>query len=455
MTLPVALRQALNTQLPEMQSPAMSAARNHQSELRMVPLRDSQGALQVIVRYSDLFDINELNIQLERDLRVVPAQEQAAMCQRLGVKSLPALPALTAWETLIDERVDELESVSIPYADDEPAMTLDRASFQRLTDNLPRRSFCVPLSELRVNFSQPGLDMDQLHSAVRRFTDRRISQRLEDTLEIPPLPETAKEILRIRVDPNSTTNDLVKVVESDPSLAAQVVSWASSSFYSMRGDVQSVQDAVFRVLGFDMVMNLAMALALGKTLKVPDDSPDGYISYWQQSVWVAQATSVLAAQIPADRRPSAGLSYLSGLLQNFGYLVMAHVFPPHFRQACRAWEVNQHLDTCYVEQHILGITREQLAATLMQNWNMPEAVCTAIRHQKSPASAPDNLVYAQLTGLARNLLVERGISVGAVPDSIPQLLAALELDEQSVSEAFDDLMEQAPSITNMAGILGR
>lgn len=77
-----------------------------------------------------------------------------------------------------------------------------------------------------------------------------------------PLPETARRIIRLRTDPNSVMADLVDIVESDPSLAAQVISWASSSFYAAPGRVNSVYDAISRVLGFDMVMNLAMGLSL-------------------------------------------------------------------------------------------------------------------------------------------------------------------------------------------------
>src|SRR5699024_119885 len=121
--------------------------------------------------------------------------------------------------------------------------------------------------------------------------------RLEDTLEIPPLPETAERIIQLRVNPNAAMADLVDIVESDPALAAQVVSWASSSSYAGAGDVRSVYDAVSRVLGFDTVMNLAMGLALGRPIKLPQHHPHGYASYWQQATWQAHATGILASMM--------------------------------------------------------------------------------------------------------------------------------------------------------------
>ena len=99
---------------------------------------------------------------------------------------------------------------------------------------------------------------------------RRIQQRLEATIEIPPLAETAQKIIKLRVDPNATIDDITGVVETDPALAAQVVSWAASPYYASPGKIRSVEDAIVRVLGFDLVINLALGLALGKTLSLPD-----------------------------------------------------------------------------------------------------------------------------------------------------------------------------------------
>ena len=214
---------------------------------------------------------------------------------------------------------------------------------------------------------------------------------------------------------------MAEIIERDPSLAAQVVSWASSSFYNAPGKIKSVHDAIIRVLGFDMVMNLAMGLALGKTLKVPQDQPAGYAPYWQQAMWMALGTTSLISKVEPKHRPSFGLSYLSGLLHNFGYLVLAHIFPPHFKLMCRYIEANRHLDTAYIEHFLLGITREQIGGQLMSVWNMPDEVITALRYQKSPGSADGHAQYASLLQLTHHLLAAEGLLPGG-PQEIDENL---------------------------------
>lgn len=453
MELAGAIRQALQDATLEV-TPEPSGSPSNGVRLRMVLMADAAGQLQVICREDDLLDLASLNKGLGRDLRVMSPEDQARLRQRFGLTELPPVPSLTGWSAVLDSRARASDLVILEPAGANTRLSLSRDQYLALTRSATELPFCTPVQKVDVNHDEPERDREQLDSAIQRFTSLRIRQRLEDTLELPPLPETAQRIIHLRVNPNAVMGDLVDIVESDPSLAAQVVSWASSSFYAAAGQVRSVHDAVSRVLGFDLVMNLAMGLALGKTLKQPDDEPAGFIDYWQQAIWQAQAAGVLAGLMPRGQRPVFGLAYLSGLLHNFGYLVLAHVFPPHFRLACRHWEANPHLDTAVVEQHLLGVTREQMAAELMSNWGMPEEVCIAIRQQKNPGYHGEHEAYARLLWLGRQLLIQRGIRLGSAEPVANGVYTELGLDPEQVAEQMDELVAERASVLAMAGMMG-
>jgi HD-like signal output (HDOD) protein/prolyl-tRNA editing enzyme YbaK/EbsC (Cys-tRNA(Pro) deacylase) len=452
MELPVVVRQALGETAGEVSLRDVSQASNDQL-LRMVLLSDEQGNLQAVCRQDDLLDINALNQQLGRDLQVMKRRDQVRAQERAGLAELPALPSLTGWPSVVDERVDSLQAVALSLGAQNLAMVMPAADFRALTANAERAAFAVVPETIAVNLDRPERDRDQLHSAIKKFTGLRVQQRLEDTLELPPLPETAQRIIHLRVNPNAVMGDLVDIVESDPSLAAQVVSWASSSFYAAAGQVKSVHDAVSRVLGFDLVMNLAMGLALGRALKQPQDRPEGYVDYWQQAIWQAQSAGILASMMPRTERPAFGLAYLAGLLHNFGYLVLAQVFPPHFKLVCRSLEVNPGMDSSVIEHYLLGITREQIAAELMQNWGMPDEVTLAIRYQKNPGYDGLHSVYGKLLWLGRQLLATRGVAIGAGEEVSPAFYASLGLDKTRVEEQFDELVDNKASIMAMAGMM--
>ncbi|MCK7549071.1 HDOD domain-containing protein [Marinobacter koreensis] len=454
MELPVAVQQALGESAAGV-SLRQSGQANTEELLRMILLSDEQGHLQAICRKNDLVDLEQLNKRLGRDLKLMKRREQVRIRERAGLKEMPALPSLTGWPTVVDEAVYDLPAVALELSEQGIAMVMPADDFRSLAEKADRLSFAVAIDAIPVNLDQPGMDRDQLHSAIKKFTGLRIQQRLEDTLELPPLPETAQRIIHLRVNPNAVMGDLVDIVESDPSLAAQVVSWASSSFYAAAGQVRSVHDAVSRVLGFDLVMNLAMGLSLGRALKQPQDHPDGYVDYWQQAIWQAQSAGILASMMPRDRRPMFGLAYLAGLLHNFGYLVLAQVFPPHFKLVCRSLEVNPHIDSSVTEHHLLGVTREQIAAQLMENWGMPDEVTTAIRYQKNPQYKGPCDVYARLIWLGRQLLTARGIALGAGEPVSDSIYDELGLDRERVEEQFDELVHNKDSIMAMAGMMSQ
>ena len=452
MELPVVVQQALGESALGVSLRSVSQVKPDHL-LRMVLLSDSQGNLQAICRRDDMLDLEALNKSLGRDLRMLQRREQVRVRQRAGLQELPALPSLTGWPTVIDRRVDQLECIALELAEQGLAIMMPVDDFRQLTAKADRDDFAVETHSISVNLDNHRADRDQLHSALKKFTGLRIQQRLEDTLELPPLPETAQRIIHLRVNPNAVMGDLVDVVESDPSLAAQVVSWASSSFYAAAGQVRSVHDAVSRVLGFDLVMNLAMGLALGRALNQPKDHPDGYVDYWQQAIWQAQSAGILASLMPRGKRPLFGLAYLAGLLHNFGHLVLAQVFPPHFKLVCRSLEVNPNIDSSVIEHYLLGITREQIAAQLMENWGMPDEVTLAIRYQKNPTYDGPHRDYARLLWLGRQLLTSRGIALGAGEPIADEVFEELGLDRETVENQFDELVHSKDSIMAMAGMM--
>jgi HD-like signal output (HDOD) protein len=329
-------------------------------------------------------------------------------------------------------------------------LEIERAHFKRMLAKASASSFGQQVEAISPNLDRPDDDTREITDAVQAFTARRIQKRLEETIEIPPLADTAQKIIKLRVDPNASIDDITGVVETDPALAAQVVSWAASPYYGSPGKIRSVEDAIVRVLGFDLVINLALGLALGKTLSLPKDQPQQATPYWQQSIYTAAIIEGLTRAMPRAERPEAGLTYLAGLLHNFGYLLLAHVFPPHFSLICRHLEVNPHLNHTYVEQHLLGISREQIGAWLMKLWDMPEELSTALRFQHDPAYDGEYFAFPNLVCLATRLLRSRGIGSGPQEEIPDELLERLSITRDKAEDVVNKVLEAENLLRELA-----
>ncbi|MFC6336124.1 HDOD domain-containing protein [Pseudomonas sp. CCM 7891] len=426
--------------------PGLNAARKVQAVL----LDDTAGALMVLFPQSQLLDLNRLTELTGRQLKAVSPERLERMLGKHCLSLLPGLPALASAPCLYEQSLLHEPTLLLHSGEAEVLLEIAREDFKSMLAKASAANFGEALSSIQPNFDRPNDDRKEITQAVQAFTARRIQQRLEATIEIPPLADTAQKIIKLRVDPNATIDDITSVVETDPALAAQVVSWAASPYYASPGKIRSVEDAIVRVLGFDLVINLALGLALGKTLSLPKDRPQQATPYWQQSIYSAAVIEGLTRAMPRAQRPEAGLTYLAGLLHNFGYLLLAHVFPPHFSLICRHLEVNPHLCHSYIEQHLLGISREQIGAWLMRYWDMPEELSTALRFQHDPDYDGEYAEYPNLVCLAVRLLRSRGIGSGPDTEIPDELLERLGLTRDKAEDVVSKVLDAEVLLRELA-----
>ncbi|NPU94791.1 MAG: HDOD domain-containing protein [Gammaproteobacteria bacterium] len=418
--------------------------------VQQVVLEDSLGRVQVLVPADRLLDLQKLCEDKGRNLTAISRDTSRQMASSLGMETLPAIPLNDNLPLIIDRALLKPTTLYLEVSQSGQYLTLPQAEFAKLVANAQSGDFSVPLTRL----SQDPNDRAAVHQAVQNFTNLRIRQRLEQTLEMPPLPDTAERIIKLRIDPNASVKELVAIVEKDPSLAAQVVSWASSPYYAAPGAIRSVHDAVVRVLGFDLVINLALGLALGKSIELPKDGPNGVQPFWQQAVFTASLMEGLVKAMPSDYRPSIGLAYLCGLLSNYGYLVLAHIFPPYFSVINRCIEANPHIEGFYVEQHLLSVTRETISSQLMDCWSMPDEIVVGLRWQHHPGFNGNMAVYARLLHLANQLLRSVELVPGPRHALDDTLFDELHLSREDVASVLNHMVAQKDELIKIARGLG-
>lgn len=419
---------------------------------RVVFLKDSIGKVQVVIPSNRILDLSRLSQLCGRQFTAISSDELTRLKTKLGVEDFPALPQVTKMDTLVDNQLLKEEQLFIASGYNKEWIKLPVEDFKALTTSSTLGDFTVPLP-LPSYLQSPNQDLDDTHAAISQFTPLRIKQRLSETLDLPPLPETARKIIELRVDPNADTTSLSHVVEMDPGMAAQVVSWASSPYYGVRGEIKSVEDAVIRVLGFDLVINLALGLSLGRTLSVPKTGPNGYESFWKQAVVTAALMGELARLIPAKERPNTGTAYLCGLLHNFGYLILGHVFPPQFSLINRHIEANPHINRSLIEKYLIGLNREQVSSLLLHQWRMPEEVVIALRHQHNPEYQDQFNTCANLLYVTTRALRDAGFGDGAQEKSQVEVLDRLKIDAESVATVTENVLSKADELNELISML--
>lgn len=418
--------------------------------LHQVLLEHLDQQLLVIIPRTHILDLAKLNRLTDTKWRAASKAHIIALLAPLHLDHLPALPQLFKLDSLCDPAIFKQPQVYIDSGVTGFVIGLSAAALNTLLADSQRIRCAEAILQQHPNNSAVTGDAEQIQNAVVQLTARRIHQRLEETLDIPLLNSTAQKILRLRNDPLAGVDELAAIVETDPALAAQVISWAASPYYASPSKIRSVEDAIVRVLGFDLVINLALGLALGKSLTVPTEQPQHCQPYWQQAIYTAALLEGLTRHIAVPNKPEPGLAYLAGLLHNFGFALLAHLFPPHYALLCRSLEANIHLTNSAVEHHVLGITREQMGAWLMQCWHIPEELIYALRYQDNLDYQGKHATYANLTCLAQRLLMQH--KNGLMPNNtIPTTLyQRLSLTEENAQLALQQVFAAEHALRALA-----
>lgn len=416
-------------------------------------LEDDIGRIQVIYPASHILDLNKLASATSRQLTPLDRDKVKQIQQGLNLEAIPALPQVTGLDTYVDEALLKLTSIEMSLNDSEQ-LQIPMSDFQTLVSSARIGNYCSEVPNSTIPGAQwEQSDVSQINHVVSNFTQLRIHQRLEETLDMPPMPETAQKIIDLRMDPDAETEELAKLVSQDPGLAAQVISWANSPYYGISGSIVNVQEAVVRVLGFDLVINLALGLSLGRTLDVPKDGPQGYTPFWQQSVYTAAMMSELVRTLPPGSRPTQGIAYLCGLLHNFGYLILGHVFPPHFSMLNRHIEANPQINRYYLEQHLMNLTREQISSNLFKQWGIPEEVCTAIRYQNEPGYDGEHSTLSRMLYVASRMLRQYDLNDAPFEPVPEDLISTLNIDQDKAETALEKVLDCKEDLQEMARLL--
>ncbi len=414
--------------------------------LRCVLLQGNSEKILAILPCDYLLDFEVLKRLTNQELSVVNPQLADTTFDKCDANNHPPLFKVFGCRGVIDESVFRQKQLYFQSGNARSLLKVSGSSIGSLFNEGERFSFgCEP--ERLYSGRNAQQDMSE---TVNQFTPIRIKQRVDETFDLPSMPEIAQEIMKLRVDPSADAKKLGDIVKRDPSLAAQIISWASSPYYGYKGTIDSVETAISRVLGFDLVMNLALGISIGKSLNVADEGPLGVHAFWRQAVYSASLIEKLCLLIPAKRRPERGLSYLAGLLHNFGHLLLGHLFPPQFNLINRYIEANPEIPLEDIEHFVMGLTHQEIGAWLMKNWHMPDELIVAVRWHHKEEFWSKHAVYSNLVLLAGRLL--KRIDLGdATAERLPQsTLENLHLEEEQVNESFNQLLEEREALDIMS-----
>lgn len=194
--------------------------------------------------------------------------------------------------------------------------------------------------------------------------------------ELPAMPATVADVLRLTDDPLVEMDDVSKAIEGDPALSAKILQVSNSSYYGMRQHVGTLKLALV-ILGVREVRNIVLGVSVFES--VSSDGTDKRVAQkiWDEALQVAGMARLLTAEIKLGLQ---GEEFIAGLLSNVGRMILLREFGGDYAKLytkLRATPLalrDQELST-------FGYSHPEAAAALAVKWCLPQALCDALWYQ--------------------------------------------------------------------------
>jgi putative nucleotidyltransferase with HDIG domain len=206
---------------------------------------------------------------------------------------------------------------------------------------------------------------------------------------IATLPEVTLGIIELVENPNSSAQDLNKLIGRDPALSARVLKVVNSAFYGLPRQIGSINRAI-SMLGLNAVKNIAIAASLAKLFRggaLCDrfDAKD----LWEHSIAVATAARLLAKEA---RMSSVDEAFLGGLMHDIGIMVALQSDRAKLVKVFGDMQFdkdgNPLIDFRMAERAVFGADHCHFGEALCEQWKFPRSLANACAHHHDPMNAP-------------------------------------------------------------------
>jgi HD-like signal output (HDOD) protein len=189
-------------------------------------------------------------------------------------------------------------------------------------------------------------------------------------LDLPSFPEIAIRVRRVLSDPKSSVEQVVRVVGSEPALAARLLRISNSASLNRSGRaVTDLRTAINRI-GYNMVRSASISFSMAQIRK--SNKLAGLEHHlnelWQRSTVVAAFSYVLARNYTKVNPDEA---MLTGMMHGIGKLYVLTRVIDHPELFASHTMLNQ----------IISEWHTSIGKAILENWNFSESMAQAVGDQ--------------------------------------------------------------------------
>jgi putative nucleotidyltransferase with HDIG domain len=232
---------------------------------------------------------------------------------------------------------------------------------------------------------------------------------LKEIKKLKPIPAIVHQIIEIIDRPDSSMQDIAKVIKYDPGATADLIKISNSAYFGLKEPAESVEDAV-SLLGIDQIVELVLMKSGASVLS---GRFDGY-GFREGAMWKYSVSSALIAKQIASRlsMKNKNTIFTASLLKDIGKTILDRFVLDSFDEI-NELVLNHNLSFIEAEKKIIGADHAELGGMIAKIWKFSPKMINIIRnhHIQSEDMCQDQdiaVVY-----FADCICMMLGIGVGA------------------------------------------
>jgi len=275
----------------------------------------------------------------------------------------------------------------------------------------------------------------------------KIKKRLLLVDTLPAISSLVEKVLVMVEDDHTTIRDLERLIQLDQTVATRILKLINSPFYGF-SDVTSLSRAIV-LLGFHEVKNVVLGASIMSVVDARYTVAGMNMSdFWLHSVATGFISRLLARNL---RTPIEKEAFTLGLLHDIGKVAYVQESPQLLEDLIT---LSQARDISFWEaEKLVGLSHSQLGWYIATKWNLPEPLCTSIRHHHEPESDPSLTMGSALVHVSDTIAVTVGVGKSGSSRPEPPSLAALDLLHLSpamLDRIIQRIDEQRDQLVNLS-----
>jgi putative nucleotidyltransferase with HDIG domain len=236
---------------------------------------------------------------------------------------------------------------------------------------------------------------------------------------LPVIPAVAMQVYQLSIDPESETEDVQKVLSTDPGLAVKILKLVNSPFYGLGRKVDSIREGIV-VLGMEEIAQLAFGLSLaGSFSGVGIKGMIDPVSLRRHAVEVALTGRFLCEDLTDDDFKGA---FTACVLHDIGKLFLIQNFPELYKRVMLLAREMQ-LPVYAAEEDIFDLNHGVVGGIIAKKWNLPDSLVQAISFHHYPPDASEYQELAAIVGFADCL--NHMSTANDTPEAVENMVANL------------------------------